>query len=68
MDQNMQRLLFETLREDIAELKRDVTTIIMRHEQEIDELREFKWRVAGGLAVLVILFEFGAKVVERAFQ
>ena len=53
MDGPTARMLFEALREDIRSLKRDVTSVIVRHEREIDELREFKWRVAGGLAVVV---------------
>ena len=68
MDGPTARMLFEALREDIRSLKRDVTSVIVRHEREIDELREFKWRVAGGLAVVVIVFQLGAKLVEFALK
>ena len=68
MDGPTARMLFEALREDIAALKQDVTAVIVRHEQEIDELREFKWRVAGALAVVVVIFEVGAKLLGHALK
>lgn len=68
MDGPTARMLFEALREDIRSLKVDVTAVILRHEQEIEELREFKWRVAGGLAVVVVLFQVGLKLVEFALK
>ena len=68
MDGPTARMLFEALREDIRSLKRDVTAVIVRHDEEIEELQKAHWKQVGALAVIVILFEIGVTLIEHALK
>lgn len=65
MDNDTLRMLFLSLREDIADLKRDVNLILERHNSDIEDIKAFKWRWIGGLSVLILLLEVGVNLLVK---
>lgn len=65
MDNDTLRMLFISLREDIADLKRDVNFILEKHDADIEEIKSFKWRWIGGLSVIILLLEVGVNLLVK---
>ncbi len=75
MSDDQLRFLYNSLRQDIANLKTDVIGLLEKHDEELakherdlDELKAFKWKWAGALVVMALFVESAVKFVEHAFK